>query len=64
MKKIFLSIIATVIMSSVAVYAEGGKKATKKAPAKKGCTKTNCPDKPDCKKTKTICPNRPGCICN
>ena len=64
MKKIFLSIIATVIMSSVAVYAEGGKKATKKASAKKECTKANCPDKADCKKTKTICPNRPGCICN
>ena len=62
MKKIFLSIIATVIMSSVAVYAEGGKKAAKKQTAKKECTKANCPDTKNCHKA--ICPNKPGCICN
>lgn len=63
MKKIFLSIVATVIMSSVLVYAGGSKKSTKKAKASKECIKANCPDKANCKKTKTICPNRPGCIC-
>ncbi len=62
MKKIFLSIAATVIMSSVAVYAHGGKKVTKKAVAKKECTKANCPDKPNCRKA--VCPDKPGCICN
>ena len=62
MKKIFLSIIATVIMSSGAVYAGGGKKITKKAIVKKECTKANCPDQPDCKKV--VCPSKPGCICN
>lgn len=62
MKKIFLSIIVTVIVSSVAVYAEGGKKVAKKATTKKECTKANCPDKPNCHKT--VCPNKPGCICN
>ena len=61
MKKIFLSIIAIVIMSSVAVYAEGGKKVTKKAIAKKECTKANCPDNPNCHKA--ICPNKPDCVC-
>lgn len=62
MKKIFLSIFATVIMSSVAVYAEGGKKVTKKAVAQKECTKANCPDTKNCHKA--VCPYKPGCICN
>lgn len=62
MKKIFLSIVATVIISSVAVYAESGKKVTKKASVKKECTKANCPDRKNCHKA--ICPNKPGCICN
>jgi hypothetical protein len=51
MKKLLLSTIAVILMSSVAVYAEGSKKTTKKAVAKKERTKTNCP-------------NKPGCICN
>ena len=62
MKNIFLSILATVIMSSGAVYAGGGKKIAKKAVVKKECTKSNCPDQPDCKKV--VCPSKPGCICN
>lgn len=62
MKNIFLSIIATVIMSSGAVYASGGKKVTKKAVVKKECTKANYSDQPNCKKV--ICPSKPGCICN
>lgn len=62
MKKIFLSILATVIMSSVAVYAEGGKKVAKKASAKKEYTKANGPDAKNYRKS--VCPNRPGCICN
>ena len=64
MKKIIFGIIATLIMATGAVYADGGKKGAKKTKAKKVCIKTNCTDKADCKKTKTICPNRPGCICN
>ena len=62
MKKIFLSILAPVIMSCVSVYAEGGKKVTKKAVAKKECAKANCPDKTNCHKA--VCPNKPSCICN
>lgn len=62
MKNIFLSIIATVIMSSAAVYADGGKEVTKKHVAKTECTKANCPDKTNCHKA--VCPTKPGCICN
>ncbi|MBL0182780.1 MAG: hypothetical protein IPP96_11000 [Chitinophagaceae bacterium] len=51
MKKLFLSIIAILILSTVTVYADGGKKPVKKAPHKKVNTKAKCP-------------NRPGCICN
>lgn len=62
MKKIFLSIIATVIFSAVVVYADGGKKVVKKNAAKKECTKANCPNTTNCHKA--VCPNKPGCICN
>ena len=60
MKKIFLSLVATMIMSGVAVYADGGKKAARKHVAKKECTK--CPDKTHC--NKATCPDFPGCICH
>lgn len=62
MKKIYLTIIVAVIMSGVAVYAEGGTKVARKASAKKECTKANCPDTKNCHKP--VCPNKPGCICN
>jgi hypothetical protein len=51
MKKLLLSTIAIIFMSSISVYAEGSKKTTKKVVAKK-------------ERSKTICPNKPGCICN
>ena len=47
MKKIFLSIVTMLLMSGVAVYADGGKKNAKKAAAKQACTKSTC-DKSKC----------------
>lgn len=61
MKRIFLSIIATIVMTSFAAYADNGKKPTSKKLTKiEKCKKAYCPT--SCKKT--ICPNRPGCVCN
>lgn len=66
MKKIFFSIICSMIMISVAVYADNGgsKKATKKAETKKENVKACCSTAPDCAKTdnpKTDCPVTPEC---
>ncbi len=66
MKKIFFSIICSMIMISVAVYADNGgsKKTTKKAVAKKESVKTSCQPTPDCAKTDcptTDCPITPEC---
>jgi len=60
MKKIFFSILATLLISTVSVYAEGGKPAAKKQAVKKECSSANCPDKANC--PKPIC--KPGCVCH
>ena len=44
MKKIFLSVVATVIMSSVAGYADNGKKLKVKHAVKKEICGKNCPE--------------------
>jgi hypothetical protein len=60
MKKIFLSIIATAIMSGFSVYANKSKKVKSKKQVK-----TECCEKKHCKKTakcdKTTCAPLPGC---
>ena len=61
MKKIFLSMVATIIMSSVAVYADSGKKVKTKHIAKKEICGKNCPNTTNCHKGK--CPNKPDCVC-
>jgi hypothetical protein len=58
MKKIVLGLFALTVMSTTAVYANGGKKKAKKK-AKSCCTKT-CTDKKDCKPTSNCVP-MPGC---
>jgi len=62
MKKLFLSVLAIAMMSSAAVYAENGKKPSKKAKKK---AKTECCKKAVCPKSscdKTTCPiTMPGC---
>ena len=62
MKKVFVAIIATVIMSGFTAYADNGKKQLNKQALKKECGK-NCKPTKDCPK-KSNCPNKPGCICN
>ena len=62
MKKIFLSIMATAIMSSMTVYAGGGKKQSHKQATKKEVCGKDCPATKDCPKTGK-CPTRPGCVC-
>ncbi|HEY1054270.1 hypothetical protein [Emticicia sp. TH156] len=61
MKKIFFSIMFSIMIASVAVYADNGgsKKATKKTVAKKENVKACCPTTPDC--AKTDCPVTPEC---
>ncbi|RFS18580.1 hypothetical protein [Emticicia sp. C21] len=61
MKKIFFSIICSMIMISVAVYADNGgtKKTSKKALAKKESVKACCSTDPDC--AKKDCPVTPEC---
>ena len=61
MKKIFLSIVATVLLSTLAVYADNGKKIAKKQATKKECTMTDCKDKAKCHKA--TC-SMPGCVCH
>jgi hypothetical protein len=56
MKKIFLSIVAVLLLSSAAVYANGGGKTAKKHVTKKECTKANCPDQSNC--SKANCPSK------
>ena len=60
MKKVFLSMLAIVMISSAAVYANNGKKPSKKA-AKKA--KTECCKKSACPKScdKSTCAQMPGC---
>ncbi len=60
MKKIFLGIVATALLSTVAVYATNEKKSDKKQAAKKECKKTTCTDKANCPKTACL----PGCVCH
>jgi hypothetical protein len=62
MKKIFLAILATSLMSGVAFATDGGGKQTKKAKAKTECTK-KCPDCKDCNKDGS-CPDKKGCVCH
>jgi len=60
MKKIFLSVIATAIMTSFSAYAGKGKKAKSKKPARtECCKKSKCTMTADC--NKTTCPIMPGC---
>jgi hypothetical protein len=59
MKKIVLSILATVIMSSVTVYAGGKKQSTKAASKKEVCSK-DCKTSKDCPTTGQ-CPGKPCC---
>jgi len=59
MKKIIFSMLAIAMLSSSAVFAEGGK--TKKPAATKSCDK-GCPKTKDCGKT-AVCPV-PGCVCH
>ena len=62
MKKIIFSVVATMLLSTAAVYANGGKKGHSKQVAKTSCcTKANCPNPANCNKTN--CPI-PGCICH
>jgi hypothetical protein len=51
MKKIIIAVIAIFMLSTIAVYADGGKKRAKSSIHKKSPAKTKCT-------------NRPGCICN
>ena len=61
MKKIFLSIIAGMLLSTAVVYADNGKRTAKKKAVKKECKK-NC-KKADCDKAKCdkTCASMPGC---
>ena len=58
MKKILFSILAISLLSTTAVFADGGKKAAKKQATNKTCPK-GCPKTKDCSKN---CPI-PGCVC-
>jgi hypothetical protein len=60
MKKLFFSILAISMLSSNAVFADGGKIA-KKHHAKSSCPKS-CPKTKDCGNA-AICPI-PGCVCS
>ena len=64
MKKIFLSAVVMLLMSSAAVYADGNKPAKHKAPKQQTtCTAKNCKPTADCKPG-TKCPTKPGCVCH
>jgi hypothetical protein len=60
MHKIIFSILAFAMLSSTAVFADGGK--NKKPAAVKTCDK-GCPKTRDCSKT-AVCPVVPGCVCH
>jgi len=58
MHKIIFSMLAIAMLSSSAVFADGGKS---KKPATTKCDK-GCPKTKDCSKT-AVCPTVPGCVC-
>lgn len=62
MKKLFVGVIATVIIAGGAAFAADKTKSVKKQETKKECKKSDCPDKSNCPKT-TTCPSKPGCVC-
>ncbi|MBS1742798.1 MAG: hypothetical protein JST81_07135 [Bacteroidetes bacterium] len=62
MKKIFFGILAAALLSTAAVYADNGKKPSKKQ-CKGSCKKEHC-DKSKCDKSKcdkSTCAKMPGC---
>jgi hypothetical protein len=59
MTKIIFSMLAIVLLSSTAVFADGGKK---KPATIKSCDK-GCPKTKDCSKA-AVCPAVPGCVCH
>ena len=62
MKKILLIATVAMTMSSIAVYADNGKKPVVKKKAKiENCKKQHCCNASSC--TKATCPDMPGCIC-
>lgn len=64
MKKILLSAVVVVFMSSAAVYADNGKHAKHKAPKQQTtCSVKDCKSTADCK-AGTKCPTIPGCVCH
>ena len=60
MNKIIFSMLAIAMLSSTAVFADGGK--NKKPANAKTCDK-GCPKTKDCGKT-AVCPVVPGCVCH
>jgi hypothetical protein len=60
MKRIIFSMLAITMLSSTAVFADGGK--DKKPATTKTCDK-GCRKSMDCSKT-AICPVVPGCVCH
>lgn len=60
MKKIIFSMLAIALLSSTAVFADGGK--NKKPATTKTCDK-GCRKSKDCSKT-APCPVMPGCVCH
>lgn len=64
MKKILLSTVIMLFMSSAAVYADGGKPAKHKVPKQQTtCSTKDCKKTADCKPG-TKCPVKPGCVCH
>ena len=69
MKKVFLSVLAIAMMSGAAVFANNGKKPSKKTKkaAKIECQKQVCCEKPNCCSSscdKASCVPMPGCKAN
>jgi len=61
MKKIFVGIVATMLIVGGTAFAADNTKNVKKQETKKECKKANCTDKSNCQKTN--CPSKPGCVC-
>lgn len=63
MKKIMVSILAMLLLSTVTVYAGGGKKKAKKTKAKiECCSKTICEPNPNCAPVKSNDQAKPAIV--
>jgi hypothetical protein len=63
MKRLFVAVMATAVMSIPVVYAGGDKKPARKQAQTKECTMKNCGDKKNCTNS-GVCPKMPGCVCS